>query len=386
MAHSACPRIIWQLACWTLAAASTALADEPRMYGGIEVGSKGIKVVAVPIDENGAPDLTKKVLNLPHVGVNNVTLADRDSHGKFRADALAEAGAAVADFYRHLRGEMRIPPERIWVVASSGLTSDGVPENMDELREAIARATDGEKHLEEIDQHKEVELLIRGVVPREHWGDAILLDVGSGNAKIGYIEPAVGINVEKCQVLSTKVDGTVKFTKQVQAVMKKRGVRGFPAFRAAAQAYRQETEEKVAEDLDRSAGLKSRPRVYISGGVVWAIATLTNPDEVVSQDLYVKFSLKDLHEFHDKLCASGRPVHPDLGGLPAKVRERAEAEIRAAMDMFTPENLLAGSEIVLGFAQMLDWKDDPNKEIYFAKSGVVAWIVGYVETERKKVK
>jgi hypothetical protein len=113
---------------------------------------------------------------------------------------------------------------------------------------------------------------------------------------------------------------------------------------------------------------------------------LTNPDEVVSQDLFVKFSLKDLHAFHDKLYASGRPVHPDLGGLPAKVRERAEAEIRSAMDMFSPENLLAGSEIVLGFAQMLDWEDDPNKEIYFAKSGVVAWIVGYVELERKKAK
>ncbi len=100
----------------------------------------------------------------------------------------------------------------------------------------------------------------------------------------------------------------------------------------------------------------------------------------------MKFSLKDLHEFHDKLAASGRPGRPDLGGLPAKVRERAESEIRAAMDAFSPENLLAGSEIVLGFAQMLDWEDDPSKEIFFAKSGVVAWIVGYVELERKKVK
>ncbi len=234
MARSACPWIIWQLACWTLAAASTAVADEPRMYGGIEIGSKGIKVVAVPIDENGAPDLTRKVLNLPHVAVNNVTLADRDSHGNFRADALQEAGAAVADFYRHLREEMKIPPDRIWVVASSGLTAGDVPKNMDELRKAIVKATGGEKQLEEIDQHKEVELLIRGIVPREHWADAILLDVGSGNAKVGYIEPTVGINVEKCRVLPAKIEGTVSFTKAVKAVMTKKGLKGFAGFRGAA--------------------------------------------------------------------------------------------------------------------------------------------------------
>jgi hypothetical protein len=377
--------LIGPMVWWTLGILPLSVADEPLIYGGIEVGSKGIKVVAVPIDDDGAPDLSKKVLNLPHAAVINVTLADRDAKGNFRPEAIADAGSAIADFHRQLSGDLKIPPERLWVVASSGLTIKGVPANMDELRKAVAKATGGEEALEEIDQRKEVELLIRGVIPRAHWGESILLDIGSGNAKIGYIEPGIGINLEKCQVLSTKVDGTVGFTKTTQAEMAKRKLKGFAAFCGVAEEFRGETEEKILDDLGRSPGLKSRPRIYISGGVAWAIATLTYPDEVVSQDLFVKLSLKDIRRFHDRLRATGRIERPDLDGLPGNLKDRTEKEIRAVLDLFTAENLLAGSEILLGFARVLDW-DDQDRELFFAKSGVVAWIVGYVESERKKVK
>jgi hypothetical protein len=370
---------------WASLVPAPAGAAEPLLYGGIEIGAKGIKVVAVPIEDNGTPDLSRKVLNLPHVAVNNVTLADRDARGNFRADAIVEAGAAVADFHRQLRQNLKIPPERLWVVASSGLTIKGEPGNMDELRAAVSKATGGEEILEEIDQRREVELLVRGVIPRAHWRDAILLDVGSGNAKIGYVEPAVGINVEKFQVLSTRVDGTVSLTKSIQAEMTKRRQKGFAAFCTIANELRGETEERITDDLGRTPGLKSRPRVYISGGATWAIATLTYPEEVVSQDLYLKLSLKDLRQFHDRLRTTGKVTPPDLEGLPLNVRDKAEKEIRNVLDVFTAENLLAGSEILLEFANVLDW-EDPGKELFFAKSGVVAWIVGYVELERKKGK
>ena len=76
---------------------------------------------------------------------------------------------------------------------------------------------------------------------------------------------------------------------------------------------------------------------------------------------------------------------PDLSGINPTVRTRVESEVRAVRDTFTPENLLAGSEILLGFAKVLEWEES-EKDLYFAKSGVVAWIVGYVEMERRKTR
>ena len=240
--------ILLQLICCTFVAMSARGTDPPLMYGGIEIGSKGIKVVAVPIDEKGAPDLTRKVIKLPHVAVNNVTLADRDAKGNFRADAIAEAAAAVADFHRELSGNLNIPPERLWIVSSSGLTLNGVPGNMVDLRKAIFKATGGEENMEEIDQRKEVELLIRGVIPRENWGDSVLLDVGSGNAKIGYIEPEVGVNVEKCQVLSTKVEGTVRlYQVGSSGDDKARRLKGFPSFKTIVAELWSRAEERTSQ-------------------------------------------------------------------------------------------------------------------------------------------
>jgi hypothetical protein len=181
------------------------------------------------------------------------------------------------------------------------------------------------------------------------------------------------------------VEGTVTFTKTVQAEMSKRRVKGFQAFRGIVSELWLQAEEKVTEDLGRSAGLKSRPRVYLSGGATWAIATLTSPSLAVNQELYVKLSLTDLRRFHDQLSSTGRILPPDISGLDPKDKARLEREIRTIRDTFTPENLLAGSEILLGFARVLDW-EAPEKELYFAKSGVVAWIVGYVEMERRKIR
>ncbi len=130
--------------------------------------------------------------------------------------------------------------------------------------------------------------------------------------------------MEKCQVLSTKVEGTVTFTKTLQAERTKRKLKGFSSFQELAKEFRGTIEERIEDDLGRSAGLKNRPRIYISGGAIWAIATLTNPEDVISQDLYVKFSLKKIREFRDRLRASGKVNRPDLtgGGFPSSSGRR----------------------------------------------------------------
>ena len=77
--------VTWSLATLLAIVAMSAEAAEPLLYGGIEIGAKGVKGVAIPIDDTGIPNLTN-LRKLKHTAVNNVTLVERKD-GKFREDA-----------------------------------------------------------------------------------------------------------------------------------------------------------------------------------------------------------------------------------------------------------------------------------------------------------
>jgi hypothetical protein len=351
------------------------------LYGGIEIGAKGIKGVAIPIDESGKPNLGD-LRKLPHTAINNVTLADLKGN-KFREDALVEAHAAVRDYYKHLTGVLNVPPERIQIVASSGLTSGGRPSNFEELRKAVADATEEAKELIEIDQATEVELLILGAVPRDKWKDSVLVDVGSGNTKGGYYQASSGINVAKVVVMGAKYDGTVRFTNAVRAKMKQEGKAGFKNFIATASQLRESLVEAVKEsEIQRKPGLLNRKAVFVSGGAPWAIAMLTDPAGMLDDNPIVKFRLDKVQEFRKKLAETGEIPRPDLAKLPEALRKQAEEQIDSVLNTFTPENLLVGSEILLGFDEGLSWQAH-HKDVNFTKSSVVAWIVGFIARSQK---
>jgi len=362
-------------------AVQVARAAGPVYYGGIEIGAKGIKVVALPIGKDGSPDLAHKIDRLPHKAVNNVTLGDLAPDGSYRTEAISEARSAVADFYNQLTRDLKVPPEHIFVVAGSGLTAKGEPPNFDALRKAVVEATGGASKLVKIDQATEVDLLIRGAIPRQDWGNAVLIDIGSGNVKCGYHHPKRGLHVETNYAVSDVIEGTVAYTKTIQVEMARSGRRGFADFCEAAERLRSKAVvEKVANQIARKPGLENRTRIYLSGGAPWAIVTLTNPVGSTRPDaLIVAVPLDDIRKFRDELRRTGRVPVPDLSSVTDKnARNAAEEAVRDALDNFTKENLLAGAEILLGFADVLKWQE-LNKDVYFTRSGVVAWIVGFVE-------
>ncbi len=383
------PRIHSVLALATLASAvfligasRKAHADGPELYAGIELGAKGIKAIALPVEVGGTPDLNHLVTKLPHVAINDVTLGARTADGSFRPEAIAEARAAVGDFYTYFRETLKIPPERIWVVASSGLLIGGTPPNYPDLKAAVKAATGGAEDLNQVDQETEVGLLVHGAIPRGDLGKAVLVDIGSGNVKLGYHTPRRGLSVARDYSVNAPIEGTVAYVRTIRAEVDRLKTRGWGAFcEAAARLRRPNVELKVAEAFPRMAGLENRSRIYLSGGVVWAIATLTNPGGVVSEDPVIPMNLADVRRFNRELQDRGEIPRPDLTKLAEGARDRAGEEVQSVLDKFTTEDLLAGSEILLAIADALHW-ESLNKEVYFTRSGIVAWIVGFVNKAR----
>ncbi len=269
-------------------------------------------------------------------------------------------------------------------MASSGLVAKGRPSNYADLRNAVSRATEFEKELLDIDQETEVELLVRGGIPREDWNDSVLLDVGSGNTKGGYYQPDSGFSLAKVVVVAGKIDGTVTFTQTIQAEMKKRSLQDFANFAQIASESRKILVERVREsEIGRKPGLVNRQKVFLSGGTPWAIATLTDPQGMLEDHPIVEFRIEELRKFHKTLKETGQIPSPDISRIPESIRHQAEDQVNSVLNTFTPENLLAGSEILLGFDEVLRWQSG-NKEVYFTKAGVVAWIVGFVGRAAKK--
>ena len=377
-------------ALWLAALATATQGAEPEWYAGIEIGSKGIKVVALPIGENGKPDLNRLVKKLPHSLLNNVTLGDLKD-GKFRPEAIEEAQAAVKDFYEQLTsvGDAKRPklrPENIWIVASSGLVIDK-PSNYSALEEAVKAASGGAKTLQAIDQKREVELLMRGAIPTDQWDNSMLVDIGNGNTKFGYLQSARPPQVEQALVPNLALKGTGAYRKAIDLKLKaEKNVGDFHRFCAIILEGRKQLMEDVDEQVGRKPGLRNskRTRVYLSGGSPYVITSLLYPLSMTREDLVeVPVSIKDLRKFEDEILETGKVPSPNLNSLSEADAKRAENQLREVKDIFDDKSVLIGAEILLGFNDVLQWEKD-EKELYFTKSGLVAWILGFVVEEKAK--
>ena len=384
--------VVLSLIAFALALTPAARGAEAEWYAGIELGSKGIKVVALPVDAAGKPELNRLVKKLPHKALNNITLGDL-KEGKFRPEAIEEAEAAVKDFYEQLTGvadanHPKLSPANIWIVSSSGLLIDR-PSNYPDLEMAVKRATGGAKSLLAITQKREVELLMRGAIPPDQWDNSMIVDVGNGNTKCGYLQSARPPQVEHANVPNLALKGTGGYRKAIDLSLKQQKFADdFKRFCVITRKKREEIKDDVTAEIDRYPGFRNskRTRVYLSGGSPYAIASLLFPVEMARDDvLEVPLPIERLQDFEKEILEVEQVPQADLKGLSPDDVKRAETQMREVRDIFDERSILIGAEILLGFNDALHWDQD-KKELFFTKSGLVAWIAGFVVEERAKAK
>src|SRR5665213_264137 len=88
------------------------------LYGGIEIGAKGIKSTVLEVT-SGPEGLRVKVLL---AGTKNTTLVEGiATSGKFDAAALKETAIAIRATAVGMETKHKVPKENIYIVASSGI-------------------------------------------------------------------------------------------------------------------------------------------------------------------------------------------------------------------------------------------------------------------------
>jgi exopolyphosphatase/pppGpp-phosphohydrolase len=346
-----------------LAALLLAVPARAAVHGGIEIGAKGVKATA--IDVTGDADAYDVKVLLADTA-NTTLAAGLGESGRFAPDAVKATAAAVAKFAATLQNEHKVPAERLYVVGSSGLFSaiegkpDAVKANQDALAEAVREAC-GLK-MTFIDVKREAELSITGVIPSRHVGASVLIDVGSGNTKGGLRDG------DKGAVTFGVPYGSVTFA---DAARKRPDAGSYPD--KAAALRQQVLGPALKKAIEEKPALAQRERVYLGGGAVWAMANFVHPG---GSEPYLPITPEDVATYRKLLLASpGEFPKADLASLGEKQRAAAEKEIERVKKTFTPEQLLAGAEILQGLSDEFGFKE---RKVFFARNAYVAWILAYV--------
>ncbi|MBX7223106.1 MAG: hypothetical protein K1Y36_24380 [Blastocatellia bacterium] len=350
--------------------AREAVGNPAALFGGIEVGSKGVKAIIVERKQVGE----EFGFQIHLEAAKNTKVIDAKGKGLSpqAQKVMEETTTAILEFYTELK-HRQVPEDHIFVVGSSG-----VAENLDQEQQAafvqqVQQAT--HKSMEFIDVEAEVGHTVHGLISPKNHNKAFLIDVGSGNTKFGYQQIDVSTGYNKTNYIYGGIKfGTGTFAKEIgkQTPNKQDYV-------AKARELRENLLLPLLdEELSRKSGFQNRGKVYMSGGAVWAVSTLTHPERINAP--FTVLTATDIDELYEKILANfdspNKLFELDLTALKTKKeREFAKREIDKVANAFTAQELLAGTEILKALSDSFKFK---GKRIVTIRGSYAAWIFSYV--------
>jgi hypothetical protein len=349
------------------------------LYGGIELSNEGVKVLALQVsqaeDEPGLKRIYSEMIRL-RLG--------RTNDGEFPPQASVDAAQAVSTALARLRQEYKVPLDRIYLIGASGLRAD-YPKDLERIIRDATGLT-----LKFLDAVEEVQLSIAGTITRTSKVGPIPIDNRNTSAliQIGYASTQAGYEMLKYSTSASPSfdfvavnipQGVVSYANEVsKAVGRNSSVYSFArqAKTSAALSFRQ----ALRKEMENKPGLMHRKRVYLTGNLAWAMATLLYPQE--RQNL-VPISYDDVVQFAERISRAPEELaYQKLTFIrDRRLRQEVEQEFGAIRATFTPKELIAGAEMLKAAAEELKWQD---KKILFVRFGHLGCILSYVRLQTGK--
>jgi hypothetical protein len=351
-------------------------------YGVIEVGSSGVKAIAI---EKLKEDPKAKSEDPPTKVIREYKVENPEAYKGGTDGVATTVGAEVSKFARKMSEEDGVPQDHIYVVGSSGIPKD--------VQKTIGNNIE-DRSIEYIDVERETMLTFKGIVPpwRLNLNEVVLLDIGSGNSKGTYLterKPALKFVTFSiplgAKTLAQELD---KKPEQAKELIQESVV---APVKAASQQYE---------------GMRKCSRLYIAGGVPWAMAVLSHPerfgkDKNGRESNWVQLTPADIEKFCETATTVPASLFDvDLSGVRLDNLDRVKKDIDDIRGIFSlngkkvkEENLgkdqldlkalKAGSTILETFVEHMNYKQADAKykkkaAIFFSKRALFAWPHGYV--------
>ena len=338
-------------------AAPQAAPTQPgEVYAGIEITTEWVRAIALRVSRN------EEEAGLKLIYSENIRLAlARAGDGQITPQAAKEAAQTVLKLLTRLRQQSQAPPERVFLIGSSGLGAS----RPEALVKAISEITG--KSLTFLDVETEIQMSVAGAISRvSKVGDT---QIDNRNSSV-LIEVNGDLTLGGYQLLRYPPDGADAAPRYDFVTMSvPHGGMDDESFR---QALRRERESKP--------GLVNRKRVYLTGSVPWAMATLLYPED---QQPFVPLTTEVIEFFNGKVTRAPQEVlNPNLSFIRDRdLRQKAESELRAVKSAFTPQQLAAGVAAVRAVASEFEWQ---GKQIWFARFGHLGLLLSYIRLQAEK--
>lgn len=329
-----------------------------QLYGGIEIGSKGVKMTVLEVE-----NLKKNNYDVKEFWTENVGIATGISiDGTLFKEDIERAVAVVLLNYNKMLTEYKIKDKNIFIVASSGV---GLATNTAELTDKIKAVT--KKNVEVISSSLEAKLLLKGCIPPKNYLSSVIVDIGAGNTKGGYAEE---INSSGAFFPISADIGTVTLTELINKKCKQKTVFEFNEEMFNYLPTLRETFTKMYTNRPES---QQKNNVYISGGAAWAMYTLLNGN--VAEENFTPVTYDDILTI--KAIAENNYQRFVLDA-------ENNVEKKKVLKTYQQKNLIAAFNLLETCLEVIP--DMKNKKIYFAKQGQIAWLVSYVFDNARRVK
>ncbi|MDX1905497.1 MAG: hypothetical protein SF053_00575 [Bacteroidia bacterium] len=337
-------------------------SDKPR-YGGIEIGTRGVKMVVVSTRINSTGDIKFTI----EAESDSVTRP-----GDLTITSNKSTVAAVEMFYRQLRSEYHISADNIFAVISSGvdemsnLKGELARQSLLQLKDQISQIV--QRDVEIVKLCREGELVMIGTVRKGFRPVSSTIDVGSGTTKGVYQTPN---GLLKClelpygpETILTRIENEVSGNFQSLDL-------------AASQFCQTVIRDEIRSSFNLNPEFKNRKDVNLIGGIVWVFCTYMYPEKR-GQD-FVACYIDDVKRFKAlALTNYEKLTDPDLSMIhdPAMLK-LVKQDIERAKNNFKPEQIIAGANLLLTIMEEYERYSSP-KRFQFLRDGYVGWITGYI--------
>lgn len=337
--------------------------SQKNLYAGIEIGSKGIKISVIDVNNIKKGDYDIISFWTENIGIVKGISID----GNLEEADINKAGSVVFENLTKIKNKYSITDENIFIVGSSGVA---LANNTQALIDKVKVLTG--KDLDFITAETEGKMLLKGSIPPTEYQDAIVLDIGGGNTKGGYVDV---LNGNKFEFFPLKLDyGTITLTEAInKTIVNTREINDMKVYNEKSFEYAPLLREKIKEMLNTKPLSLQKKKIYLSGGALWAFTTLYYNNN--NDDHFVQLKMEDIINY-DAIVKNNFITYENL----AKTNKEADKVVNT----YSQKHLISANNILIACLESI-----PNlksKKIYFSREGQIAWLVSYVVDRSKKIK
>ena len=340
------------------------------IYTGIEVGSKGVKMSVIEIGKDAQSSGAFNILKDTSVNTDFIS---------FTEPTFSATLNGLCGLYNKALKDYKVPSKRIFTVISSGVKIQAEKDNKtDWIRNLVDSfrivTNEPNRKVEVVDVSMEAKLSHLGIVPESRRYTTFLIDIGSGNTKGGFF-PNGNTNEFKLFQLNWG-------TKSAANATEKRcdGDNSLPNYNK--QLYRVllgAENSEIIYAVNSSGAYPLSDNIAVSGGIAWAVATLTHPELIDNPVVSVSFD--EVRKFCENIYENMAAYSPAV--LSANITRAAEkdaviSEVTRVLKVFDQKSLMAGSGLLMRIMRQFESAFE-SKHFFLVKNGQVGWVSAYVD-------